>query len=157
MITETGGSEASRIGRQLRASWKGPAWHGPSLTEVLADVDAATAARAPLAGAHTIWELVRHISLWASVGRRTLEGAPYPKLEPPDDWPRPEGEWKDALAELDREQKALIDAVRAMPVSRLEQPVTDRNGYTFYVLLHGIIQHNLYHAGQIALLKKPAA
>ena len=155
MITETVGGETSRIVGQLTASWKGPSWHGPSLREVLSDVDANTAARQPSAGVHTIWELVRHISAWASVVRRSIEGEPYPDLDPAEDWRRPEGDWNDALAELDREQQALIDAAGRLTDSRLNETVV-RKSYTFYGLLHGVLHHNLYHAGQIAILKKLA-
>jgi len=148
-------TEVQRIADQLRRSYEGQAWHGPSLTEVLAGVTPEKAAAKPLPGIHSIWEIVRHVTSWAAVARRTVEGEAYPvRLAAPADWPEATNSWPAALAELDREEKALIEAVMGMTDARLEETVTERKGYTFYVLLHGVVQHNLYHAGQVMLLKK---
>ena len=57
-------SEAARIADQLRCAFQGEAWHGPSVLELLSDVDAATAAAHPLPDAHSIWELVLHVAAW---------------------------------------------------------------------------------------------
>src|SRR4051812_13251597 len=109
-------TETQRIADQLRRSYEGHAWHGPSLTEALEGVTPEKAAAKPANGAHSIWEMVRHVALWAAVARRTVEGEAYPaRLIPPADWPEPTGSWPDALAELGREEKALIEAVSGMP------------------------------------------
>lgn len=148
-------TETQRIADQLSRSYQGHAWHGPSLTEVLEGVTPEMAAARPSSGTHSIWEMVRHVAFWAAVARRTLEGEAYPaRLNAPADWPEPVGSWPDAVAELEREQKALIHAVQGMADDRLEETVTEKKGYSFYVLLHGVVQHNLYHAGQMMLLKK---
>ena len=138
----------------LRRSWAGPAWHGPCLKQALEGVTPEIAARMPASGEHSIWELTRHIALWARVARETLEGLPYPKIEPPADWPKPSGSWQDAVAELEREQSALIAALRTFPEERLEETITEPKGYTFAVLIQGVIEHNAYHGGQISILKK---
>ena len=67
-------TEIERILDQLRRAYEGEAWHGPSVREVLAGVTAEQARERPLANAHSIWELVHHIAVWESVGRRRLEG-----------------------------------------------------------------------------------
>jgi uncharacterized damage-inducible protein DinB len=105
---------------------------------------------------HSIFDIVNHLVFWARIARRTIEGEAYPNVdsEASEDWPEPNGSWDGAIAELGREERALIGAIRDMPEQRLNDLVSDKKGYTFYVLLHGIVQHNLYHAGQIALLKK---
>jgi uncharacterized damage-inducible protein DinB len=147
--------EALRISDQLRRSYEGHAWHGPSVKEALEGVTAEIAARRPAIGAHTIWQMVRHIAFWASVARKTLEGQPYPpRLNAPADWPEPAGSWPDALTELEFEQKSLIVAAARMRDDQLREIVTQPKGYTNYLMLHGVVQHNIYHAGQIVLLKK---
>lgn len=154
MTAQPAATEASRIALQIRASYRGPAWHGPSLRDLIADVTAEVAARRPENGGRSIWELVLHAAFWARIARETVEGAAYRTVEPPGDWPAPAGTWEEAQELLGREQRALIQAVREMDDSRLVEQVSEQKGYNFYILLHGVAQHNIYHAGQIALLKK---
>jgi uncharacterized damage-inducible protein DinB len=155
MTPETHDREIARMVIQLRCSYQGPAWHGPAVKQTLEGVTAEVASRKPAAGEHTIWELVNHIAFWAGVARRTFGGEAYPlALEPPADWPAPSGTWEEALAAAEQEQQALIRAVKGFPAGRLDELVTDKRGYTYYVLVHGVVGHNIYHAGQIAVLKK---
>lgn len=147
-------SECGRVARQLRASYEGPAWHGPSLKELLNGMTAETASDHPLPDAHSIWELVNHLTAWARVARLTITGSPYVTLSGADDWPPASGTWDDALVALDQEHRELIAVIREMPDERLSEQVSEQKGYSMYVLLHGVVQHNLYHAGQIALLRK---
>jgi uncharacterized damage-inducible protein DinB len=149
--------EVERLYDQLRRSYEGDAWHGPSLKELLKGVIADQAARRPVAGAHTIWELVNHIAAWEGIATRRLRGEACANVPPEQDWP-PAGEpsqaaWEQALEHLDRTHRELEKRVRALPEERLTGLVTGHK-YSVYVMLHGVVQHNLYHAGQIALLKK---
>jgi len=151
-------TEIDRILDQLKRAFEGHAWHGPSVREVLAGVRAEQAHARPLPNGHTIWELVRHIAVWEDVGRRRLEGdRAQIKLSSPEDWPPPEdtseAAWESAQAALERGHQALVETVRALPESRLNEPVAEGMS-SLYVTLHGVIQHDLYHAGQIAILKK---
>jgi len=154
---ETHMSEIRRLHDQLRRSYEGEAWHGPALRELLAGVTPAQAAKRSIANAHTIGELVLHIAAWADATRKALDGAPMPTLPWEGDWPSTgaptEQAWADALASLERAQRGLLDALQKLPESRLSEKVAGRD-YSFYFVLHGVVQHNLYHAGQIALLKK---
>ena len=129
-------TEIDRILDQLKRAYEGPAWHGPSVKEVLNGVTAEQAHQRPLAGAHTIWELVHHIAVWEDVGRRRLEAA-----------------WEKAKTALERGHQALVEAISRVPESCLGEPILEGKS-TVYVTLHGVIQHDLYHAGQIAILKK---
>lgn len=142
-------SETHRIADQLHRSWHGDAWHGPSLTELLADVDAASAA-AKVGNVHNIWEIVLHLTTWNRLAAKAIRGAAIPPWPFPEDWPAVEGDWTAAQNALGR---AIEDLESASIMAPLEQTVPGRD-YNFYHLLHGIVQHNLYHAGQIALLKK---
>ncbi len=149
-------TETERLCDELRRALDGPAWHGPALREVLAGVDAATASARPIAGAHTIWELVRHLAAWLQVVRDRLDGRPLPEPEE-GDWPpvdaTDEAAWLSALALLTSRQEALLDAVRALPPERLDAPLYEGSS-TAYATLHGLAQHYAYHGGQIVLLKK---
>src|SRR5437660_5226918 len=72
--TRAGTSEAKRIADQLHRAFDGSAWNGPALIELLADVDAPTAAAKPLPDAHSIWELVLHVAVWDGAALRRLSG-----------------------------------------------------------------------------------
>lgn len=143
---------------QLLRAQRGPAWSGPSLADVLKGVDAPLAARRVLPDAHTIWELVLHIAAWEEIALKSLTGQ-RPEVTPEIDWPPVEATdahaWKEALQELELAHEALRIAVESMPEDKMEQPVADK--LTAARLLHGVVQHDLYHAGQIALLRKGAA
>jgi len=149
-------SEAVRIAELLHRAFDGSAWHGPALLELLEDVDAATAAAKPLPKVHSIWELVLHIAVWDAVASRRLSGqkcqptglANFPVVSTPT-----EAAWRKAIAETRRTHDALVKTVAALPDSRLGDRVPGKR-YDLYHMLHGIAQHELYHAGQIAILKK---
>ena len=149
-------TEVERIVDQLRRAYEGEAWHGPSLRELLDRVAAAQAARRPLPQAHTIWELVLHIAAWESIVRRRLGGEAV-EATPEQDWPpvpdTGDAAWKKALDDLHRGHLALRQAIDTLTDEQLRQKVVGQK-YSVYAMLHGVVQHDLYHAGQIALLKK---
>ncbi|HVP44063.1 MAG TPA: DinB family protein [Terriglobales bacterium] len=141
---------------QMRRSFDGDAWHGPAVMEILKGVTARQAAAKPLSGAHSIWELVLHLTTWSSVVTRRLKGE---ALEPTaaEDYPaisdQSEAAWQRAVESLRRTHDALLAAVERLPESRLADAVPGKP-YSFEFMLLGVVQHDLYHAGQIALLKK---
>jgi uncharacterized damage-inducible protein DinB len=150
-------SEVARILDQMQRAYNGKAWHGPPLQTLLADVSASVAHARPIAGAHSIAEIVLHIAFWKDAAVRQLAGE---KIRPsdPGQWPASGGDeasWQAALELLGVRHKALADAVARLDDGRLTDSVGLRD-FDVYVLLHGVIQHDLYHAGQIALLKKAA-
>ena len=152
-------SEAARIADQLRRAVAGEAWHGDSLLEILEGVTAAQAAARPIKNAHTIWELVLHIAAWDNAVLRRLGGIAV-ELSDAENFPvvtdASETAWRKALADVRRVHEKLVEAVSFLPDSQLDEKVPGKEGahYTFYYMLHGVLQHELYHAGQIALLKK---
>jgi len=149
-------SEPARIADQLRRAFEGEAWHGPALLELLKNVGASTAAARPIPRAHSIWELVLHIAAWDGATLRRLAGEKcQPSGEanfPPAGMPT-EAAWRKDVAHARRTHDTLVKTVAALPESRLAQRVPGKR-YNFYHLLHGVVQHELYHAGQIAILKK---
>lgn len=150
-------SEIKRINDQLKRAFEGTAWHGPSVSEVLAGVTAEQAAAHLIANAHSIWEITLHIATWERVGRRRIEETTPLDVSDEEDWPAVEDTsddaWTNTLDELRRNHETLRAAIRQLDEARLEEIVPGTQ-YSVYFLLHGVIQHDLYHAGQIALLKK---
>lgn len=150
-------AEVLRIADQLRRAVEGSNWSGPNLRALLDGVTPAGALARPIPGAHTIGELVAHTAVWMEVPvRRFLQGEAY---DPPPalDWPPVEGEagWAAARARLDAAYATLLSALDTLTDDRLGEGTPGKD-YTTYVLLHGVVQHTLYHAGQIALLKNAA-
>ncbi|HLA63841.1 MAG TPA: DinB family protein [Rhodothermales bacterium] len=151
-------AEVLRIADQLRRAVEGANWSGPNLRSLIDSVTPEVALARPFAGAHTIGELVAHTAVWMEVPvRRFLQGEAY---DPPPalDWPAVEGEagWAAAQARLDAAYGALLAALDTLTDDQLGEG-TPGKSYTTYVLLHGVVQHTLYHAGQIALLRNAVA
>jgi len=152
-------SETARIADQLRRAFSGGAWHGDSLLEILDGVAAAQAAARPIPHAHTIWELVLHIAAWDSAVRRRLGGQAVTLTDDQNFPPArdtSESAWHKAMDHVRRVHDELVQAVSEFPDTRLAEQVPGMQGahYTYYYMLQGVVQHELYHAGQIALLKK---
>jgi len=149
--------EVERIADQLKRAYAGPAWHGSSLTELLNGVDAARAAAHPLPGAHSVWEIVLHIAAWDTAVRQRLARDRAEIYKTELDWPHvadtSEAAWQQALATLARAHDELLAAINTLDDARLDEPILEGMPST-YVTLHGVVQHDLYHAGQIALLLK---
>lgn len=149
-------SEGALIADQLHRAFYGDAWHGPALLELLADVDAGTAAAKPLGDAHSIWELVLHVAVWDDAGLRRLKGKqwqPSGEANFPPVQEAAAAAWSKAVTDAKRTHDRLVKTVAALPAARLRDRVPGKP-YDFAHMFHGIAQHELYHAGQIALLKK---
>jgi uncharacterized damage-inducible protein DinB len=152
--------ETMRLEEQLRRTLEGEAWHGPSVLEALAGVSAEQASSHPISEAHSIWELVLHIGSDYTLVLRRLAGDGRP-FTPEEDWPScppatPEN-WRQAVDALRRSNQQLREAVRAFPAERLDEPLVPGVPHTAYAQFIGVTQHNLYHAGQISLLKRALA
>jgi uncharacterized damage-inducible protein DinB len=152
-------SETARLADQIRRAFEGEAWHGDPLLELLKGVNAATAAAKPIKNAHSIWELILHVAAWDDIVRQRTGGK---AVMPTDEQNFPpvkdtsEAAWNKALEDAKRGHNELVKAVAAFPDSRLQEQVPGKtqNYYNFFYMFSGIVQHELYHAGQIALLKK---
>jgi hypothetical protein len=156
-------SEKDRIVDLSSRVMEGDPWHAGNIASLLADVTAAEAAARPIAGAHSIWQLVLHMTGWVEEVRLRVAGAPAgnPAM---GDWPRvgPVGRarWEAARGALFTAYRALESDVARMTTRDLALPTNDpRNratgeGMSRYLTIHGVIHHAAYHAGQIALLKR---
>lgn len=152
-------SETARLADQIRRAFEGHAWHGDSVLEILNGVDAKKAGAHPIKNAHSIWELVLHIAAWDDAVLRRIGGKAV-KLSDKQNFPpvkdTSEAAWREAVEHAKHTHSELAKAVAAFPDSRLHEQVPGKTQsfYNFFYMFSGIVQHELYHAGQIALLKK---
>jgi len=148
-----------RIVDTLERAFSANAWHGPALLEILAGIDHETASAQPIDGAHSIWRLVIHLTVWKDVVRRRLASpTPIQPTTAEDFPPLPEptaANWAATLEELRRSHRQLLEAVRASAMESFDRTVPGKD-YAAFVMLLGIAQHDDYHGGQISLLKKAA-
>jgi uncharacterized damage-inducible protein DinB len=159
-------SDIDALRGDLRSVYDGSPWHGSSITTILADIDAETAARRNIPNVHTIWELVLHMTGWTrEVTARVRGGTPK---SPPEDWPQPrtaggEKAWRAAREDLTAAHQELVRQVDSLEPADLVRWIGDERdpalgaGVTVGTLIRGLLQHHTYHQGQIALLKVAAA
>ena len=148
--------EIERLADEHRRALNGPSWHGPAVLQALEGVSAEKAGRRPIPGAHTIWEIVRHVEVWDRVVLRRIRGEIFDPT-PEEDWPpvRETGAdaWRRDLAAMVATHEELSQAIGALTPDALQIRVTEDRPELFR-LVYGALHHELYHAGQIALLKK---
>jgi uncharacterized damage-inducible protein DinB len=142
---------------QLHRTFEGEAWHGDPVLTILRDVGAELAAARPLANAHSIWELVLHMAVWKDVARWRIEHServPTDAENFPPVTDTSEAAWQQAVARLIQAHRALVAAVTALREPQLTEEIPAGGGLSHAARLLGVIEHDVYHAGQIALLKK---
>lgn len=151
-------NESERLADQLQRALQGNAWHGPSWREALEGVSREAALRRPIPEAHSIAEIVRHATTWHDVVRRRIEGE-SPEVSDAEDWPpadlADDAAWEAARTRLFDSGRALGETIARFPSERLHEkrPNVDDD---WFGLVIGELQHALYHAGQVAILKKAA-
>ncbi len=151
--------ETLRLADQLALAFEGGAWHGPSLGEVLRSVSAPVAAAHPVPGAHSIWELALHLHMVQNLVLQRLEGDPVP-FDESAAWPPQPGEptggaWEAMVARITAGERRLREVVLGMNPARIDD-LAMPGGDTIFVTIQGHLQHNLWHAGQMALLRRAA-
>lgn len=153
-------TECNRIAYALAFAIDGDAWYGDSLRKILDNVTAGQAEARPIPNAHSVWELVLHVEVWVKLCLGAVQGTPIPPwstMPNEQDWPpvsnTGERAWKQAVSSFFSSHLKLVEALKTLSDDRLEATVPGRP-YNFYHLFQGMIQHAVYHGGQIALLKK---
>jgi uncharacterized damage-inducible protein DinB len=152
-------SAAAEIANLIERTVSGPMWHGPALNELLDGVTYEQASAQPIVGAHTIWELVLHITAWADIAcdrlhKKSLGTQPNEVDWPPTPAPT-EIAWTQARARLTASHQALAKEAAKLTSEDLRAIVpVDGPQYPVWTLLHGVVEHGTYHGGQIALLKR---
>ncbi|HZR66065.1 MAG TPA: DinB family protein [Terriglobales bacterium] len=153
-------SELEFIVDQIKRSFDGEAWHGPALNEILSGIDAITAAKRPVANAHSIWELVLHITAWERVIAERIITKKVITLSDAKNFPliadATDSAWQQAAKDLRAAHQKLIEVASTLDAGRLDEQVPGKD-YDIRFMLTGAAQHAAYHGGQIALLKKAAS
>jgi uncharacterized damage-inducible protein DinB len=149
-------TEVNRILDQMDRAFSGEAWHGPAVRELIDGLLAEDASKHVVNGAHSIWELVNHIAAWKVIVVRRLAGD-IPEVTAEMDWPPvwevSELAWKRSVENLETSHRRIRAAVEKLRDGELDESAGPNLG-SRYVMIHGLIQHDLYHAGQIAIVKK---
>lgn len=128
------------------------AWHGPAVLEALEDLSAVQAEQR-IGNSHSIIELVGHMTAWRIFVCEKLEGNAAFDIDTDEmNFPSTKN-LMTAIQELKASQKRLLKLLEQTPVEKLEEKVPGRP-FKFKVMLNGIIHHDLYHTGQIVLLRK---
>lgn len=156
MATAQRMSKIARIIDELTRALENDPWHGPSIHDVIGDMTAAEAAAYPVKGAHSVWELVHHVTAWLRAGHTRVKGSVC-ELSGETDWPpvrdtSPKA-WTTARDDLRRAQSDLIATLKTLVDADLTT-LTPNRDYDLEHLLNGLIQHHAYHTGQMVLLKK---
>jgi uncharacterized damage-inducible protein DinB len=143
----------------LQRGYDGDCWHGPNLRAVLAGVHMQDAIRTFPPLTHSIWGIVNHLAAWIEVVIRRIDERRAIEEPATGDFPpvteESDTSWATALAQLDKQHRALLELIENLHAARLDEIVAGKN-YPIAEMLCGTAEHYAYHAGQIALLKKLA-
>jgi uncharacterized damage-inducible protein DinB len=142
----------------LHSVLDGEPWYGRSVMNLLQEIDAAVVYKKPNENSHSLIELLYHMNTWAEFTLKRLEKveekdvARFEKLDWREIDPN-EHTWEKGLAQFKVTHDLIIELLGTKDDEFLSVEV-DYRDYNFRFLLHGIIQHDIYHIGQIAYLKK---
>jgi hypothetical protein len=148
-------NEIDRIASLMEQIFEGDPYYGPSVMGTLEGVTAVLAVQKPPWSAHSIWELVSHLTAELNYAREVINGTAGPWVEGETTWPaitdNSEIAWQRAIKELKNANRELVHIVKQLDDSILDQQPAQVRG-PYYLMLHGAMQHNIFHSGQISLL-----
>jgi len=144
-------TEVQKICDILKHSFEKNAWHGPAVMEVLIGIDEGIVHK-KINDTHSIFELVGHMTSWRTFVTEKLIGNEGFEVTDATNFPVLIN-WPQALNSLQESQSKLLQALEQFPSERLHEVVPNRP-YKIFTMVHGIIHHDLYHLGQIVLIKR---
>src|SRR6202166_182656 len=144
-------SHTQKIADSYRAATVKGAWYGPSLAELLAQISPGLAATRPVAGCHSISELLQHLLLLNERIRNTSDSNSLPLWEPEKDGAEPPIPWNELVSRWSQSRELLEEKIRKFPLEDLMKQVPGRT-YPYETLFHGVVEHTIYHSGQIAMV-----
>ncbi|MES2798325.1 MAG: DinB family protein [Bacteroidota bacterium] len=150
--------EITRILKALEGNINGKPWFGNNLFQQLDGIDSNLATIVPEKLNHSIAEIIHHMMAWRKfVIEKLIGNEAYEVWETDLDWVKipshNESEWQNLLAALVENQELLMQTISDKAEELLETKVESRN-YNFRLMLNGIIQHDIYHIGQISIVRK---
>jgi len=144
-------NQTQRIADAYRAVTLKDAWYGPPLADLLTQISPEFASRPPIPGAHSISALLQHLLLWNERVRNTSATHPFPRWDPEREWAEPPIPWNELLARWNQSRDLLEERLRNFPAEDLAKQVPGRD-YPYEVMFEGIVQHTIWHGGQIAMI-----
>ena len=144
-------TQTQQIADSYRAVTLKGAWYGPTLAELIAKTSPEEAVTPPVPGAHSVSTLLQHLLLWNERVRKTCDGTAMPRWEAEKEWAEPPIPWNELVARWNQSRDGLEAGIRAFPDQDLGKQVPGRD-YPYQTLLPGIVQHTVYHSGQIAMV-----
>lgn len=156
--TTTMNREILLIAEQLKEAYEGDPWYGRNITTLLEEAGRADVFQKPN-GQHSILELLWHMILWRefTISRIRYDRSKSVQYWQEHDWRKLDHSnkklWKEGLDEIKKLQNELVAVLQQQTDDLLLQTVPDRQ-YNFRLLLYGIVQHDIYHTGQIAYIMK---
>ena len=150
--------EIQNIKTLFDETYNGPAWSGPAVKEVLKEVSHEDALK-KIGESHNIAEIVFHMIAWRNFLINKLKGEESYDVLDEENFQKidtiSENEWTKLKDRLETSQKIMQELLSKTDDNLLSKKVALRK-YTYYILMHGVIQHDLYHLGQIVLIEKNA-
>ena len=149
-------SETARIARLLEQTFEGKAYYGTCVLETLAGVTAEIAEQKPEKSKNSIWEIVAHLILELKFHRRVIEGTAEKWIAGETTWndnnDHSAQAWEKTMNELKEANRALVGAIKQLDDDILDQDALQVSG-SYYRMLNGVLQHSIFHSGQISILK----
>lgn len=151
-------TEIKSIIKNLATTLSGQPWFGRAVYEILGEVDETKVQTKPNGTEHSLLELLWHVNTWAGFCLKQLENAPADEIKKTEsiDWREIDPEthtWKKGMVELKKNHEQIISILEAKDDSFLSEIVKERK-FNYRFMLNGLIQHTIYHLGQIAYVKK---
>ena len=151
-------SEADILVDQIRSTYSGRAWHGTNIVDSLKEIDYVEASRRVIPERHTIWELVDHMAVWLEVPVKIFkEKKDYHNIPMGVNW-KPMGntqeDWMITVLRLEKAVEDIVSVISNLPLEVFDEKVLNLD-FNYRTLFNGALHHNLYHLGQITILKKP--
>jgi uncharacterized damage-inducible protein DinB len=153
---------ADQLQQQLENTFVGQPWYGTPISTIVTQGSWIAAFEKPAGSIHSIAHIILHMTGWTEEVISRLQG--NPAAEPArGDWPEPgpasEQKWQQLVIDLDEANSNLIKAMQALPADKWGSLIIDQRNLgepvtTYQQLVEGFITHQVYHAGQIALLNR---
>jgi uncharacterized damage-inducible protein DinB len=143
---------------RIEEIYSGNPWYGNSILETLKNINSGEAVKEIFPGGHTMVDLIYHMITWRYFTVKQLQGdGEYDvKQNDQNDWRaidyNKKNLWEDTLSDFENMHKALLTELKNFKDEKLEEKIPARN-FTYEYLLSGLIQHDIYHLGQIGLIK----
>lgn len=151
-----------KLAKQLEEILSGEPWYGPAIYNILNRVTFESAYERPLPSAHNVAEIILHMLSWTEEVMDRLNGMAASSNPSSGDWPETgspdEQKWQLWIDDLKLVNVNLIKIIRDFPEEQWQEHTNDtryEQADTYKELVEGFMQHQVYHAGQIAMLTKP--